>query len=171
MARIALIGLPGSGKSTLGPPLGAALDSPFLDMDSLLEESSGWSPREWVESHGWETFRSAESIVLAALDRSFNHDAEVVVGCGGGVVETASNVEILENWKCVWLDAPDQVLLQRTEWSNRPQHPGENAESALVRMRESRSPKYLGLGGEAVDTSQMSPEQGVVTILSLLGEL
>ncbi|OUU22658.1 MAG: hypothetical protein CBC13_07425 [Planctomycetia bacterium TMED53] len=170
MARIALIGLPGSGKSTLGSSLGAALDSPFLDMDSLLEESSGKSPRQWVESYGWEVFRSAESIILAALDRSYVEDSDVVIGCGGGVVETAANVEILKKWNCIWLDAEDEVLLRRTRGSDRPQHFEASEEVVLSTLRIRRSSIYCSLGGTAVDTTPMNPDDVLDSVLKQLGE-
>ena len=168
MARVALIGLPGSGKSSVGPLLGEALQAPFVDVDQVLEESSGWSPGDWVENRGWETFRSAESVTLESLHKSLQSQSDVILGCGGGVVEISRNREILKEWICVWLDASDEVLLDRTRDSSRPLQPGmAHAESAR-QLRSRREQWYRELGVEAVDTSDLEPGEVVAEVLKHL---
>lgn len=168
MARVALIGLPGSGKSTIGPLLGDALQAPFLDLDEVLEGSSAWSPKEWVESRGWETFRSAESVVLESLNRTLQTEPDVILGCGGGVVESSSNRRILKTWTCVWLDAEDSVLIERTRDSDRPRHPGLDQDDVVRELRSIREKWYRQLGGEAVDTSSRIPAEVVDEVVKIL---
>lgn len=168
MARIALIGLPGSGKSTLGPLLGAALNSPFLDLDAVLEESSGWSPRDWVESRDWETFRSAESVVFESLHRQLESEPDVILGCGGGLVESPGNRQILSKWTCLWLDAEDSILVERTRGSERPQHGDLTPEETSGVLRHRRHSWYQQLGGDPVDTSRLNPEEVLAQVLKRL---
>lgn len=168
MARVALIGLPGSGKSTVGPLLGEALHAAFVDVDQILEESSGWSPGEWVENRGWETFRSAESVTLESLHKSLQSQSDVILGCGGGVVEVPSNREILKQWICIWLDASDEVLLERTRDSVRPLQPGLTHAESARHLRSRREQWYRELGVEAVNTSDLDPGEVVTEVLKHL---
>jgi len=82
MERIALIGLPGSGKSTVGELLARRIGYRFLDVDQVLENHSGWSASRWIEEKGLPAFRAAEALLVAsATDRQ---DARVVMATGGG---------------------------------------------------------------------------------------
>ena len=67
--RCALIGMPGSGKTTVGRQLARRLQAPFIDMDQLLEERLGSSIRQYFEQCGEESFRNHEEQLLAEVSR------------------------------------------------------------------------------------------------------
>ena len=84
--RIALIGFRASGKSLVGKLLAEELNLSFVDMDERLVASFGRGIDQWVQAHGWESFRQAESELLEELSR----EQGLVVATGGGVVLSAS---------------------------------------------------------------------------------
>ena len=122
-----------------------------------------------MEDLDWETFRSAESVVLASLHRNLEMSESLVLGCGGGIVEAAENRLILEKWQCVWLDAADEILVDRTCDSDRPDHPGISPRDVPRVLRAQREKWYRQLGGEAVDTSNLNPEEVLAIIMKRWG--
>lgn len=87
-ASIILVGMRGSGKSTLGRGLASHLRRRFIDLDTELESRLGCSLKDFVHAHGWQTFRAKELEVLATTLQSSRFGC--VISCGGGVVETAA---------------------------------------------------------------------------------
>lgn len=175
MARpIALIGLPGSGKSTVGEILATRLGRSCCDVDSAIEELSGWSASRWIEEKGLPAFRAAEALFMERIateqgDQNSDPD-EVVVATGGGAVETSEVRGILAHWSCFWLDASDPVLLDRSASGSRPLlQEGDSAE-ALSHLRRNRQQYYRELAGDPIDTSDCSPSQVVDVILGRLEE-
>lgn len=88
MAHIVLVGLMGSGKTTVGKKVAKLLGRRFVDADVELEERTGRSVAEWFEAEGEPGFRRAE---LDLLDALLGEDEPIVVGAGGGVVVTEAN--------------------------------------------------------------------------------
>ncbi|MEC9476456.1 MAG: shikimate kinase [Planctomycetota bacterium] len=175
MARpIALVGLPGSGKSTVGELLATRLGCTWCDVDGELEQLSGWSASRWIEEKGLPAFRAAEALFLARLaaERTSapQEQGSLVVATGGGAVETAEVRQILACWSCFWLDAPDPVLLERCGSGSRPLLPAEGASSALQQLRGTRQLHYRQLAGEPIDTSDCTPSTIVDVILGRLEE-
>ena len=81
--RCALVGMPGSGKSTVGRQLARRLGLPFIDMDHLLEQRLGCSISSFFEQHGEPAFRDHETALLAELAAE---SGDMVLSTGGGVV-------------------------------------------------------------------------------------
>jgi shikimate kinase len=79
---IIFVGLPGSGKTTIGRQMGRRLGLPFLDSDSVIEQRLGCSIREFFEREGEERFRDIEQSVLDDLSK-YHHG---VLSTGGGAV-------------------------------------------------------------------------------------
>ena len=98
-----LVGMPGSGKSTVGPELARRLDVPFLELDAEIERAAGKGVTEIFEQDGEPRFRELEAAALkdaAALDPS-------VISCGGGVVlEPANRVILRASGEVVFLSVP-----------------------------------------------------------------
>lgn len=90
-SRIALIGLPRSGKSTLGPLLAEQLDYVWLDSDQGLSESTGRSPAEWIAASGMLAFREAEARWL----RETELPERLVLSTGGGLPCYGDNMDWL----------------------------------------------------------------------------
>ena len=171
--RIALIGLPGSGKSTVGELLAARLKAGYLDIDGSIEELSGWNPARWIEQKGLPAFRAAEALFMAVLEEQPSPEDSrrtLVVSTGGGIVEIPSIREILGHWRCVWLDGTDSELLLRCDPGTRPLLTADGEDQAMAALRSRREPYYRKLAGEPIDTTGISPSAVVDVILSRLEE-
>ncbi|MFN2569728.1 MAG: 3-dehydroquinate synthase [Candidatus Dormibacteria bacterium] len=152
--RVALVGLPGSGKSTIAPPLAALLGWRCLDTDAEIEENWGASIASMMESRGETAFRSVE---LDTLTRALTGAHPLVISCGGGMMtgERARRL-LLEETCVVWLDAPDEVLLGRLgKAADRPLL-RENPARRLAELRADRLSDY-GKAHLRVDSSS-TPE-------------
>lgn len=104
-----LVGMMGTGKSAVGRPLADALGYTFIDADDTLERAAGRSIPEVFAEDGEEGFRRLETQVLnqiACIQR-------LVVATGGGVVTRPENWGHLRQGVVVWLDAPEDLLLER----------------------------------------------------------
>src|SRR6202034_3080772 len=109
--RIALIGLRGAGKSTLGPLLAEHLHVQFLELDQEIEKEAGLGLGEIMELHGQAGFRRLERRVL---ERLINSHARAVLAVGGGIVAEASTfVRLLEACQTAWVKALPEEHMQR----------------------------------------------------------
>ncbi|QNM82675.1 shikimate kinase [Sphingomonas sabuli] len=108
---IVLVGLMGAGKSTVGRRLARRLSLPFVDSDDEIEDAAGCSPAEMFERYGEADFRDGERRLVARLiDGSVR-----VIATGGGVfVDPRTRKLLNERAITVWLDAPIDVLAERT---------------------------------------------------------
>ena len=101
MKNIVLIGMPGSGKSTVGAALSRRLNRPFTDADAFIEEKSGMSILEIFEREGEEGFRKRET---AALSEILKRSGEIVA-TGGGAVTREENFDIIrQNSVVFWIE-------------------------------------------------------------------
>ncbi|MCA0362388.1 MAG: shikimate kinase [Armatimonadetes bacterium] len=140
MARIVLLGMMGSGKSTVGRALAARLEVPFRDTDQLLEYRLGRHIPQIFQLYGEEAFRSHETSVLRSLD-----PIEAVTATGGGIVLREENwPELRRLGTTVFLNAYPEVLIKRLDQSSRkrPLLAQENWESKLTELLEKRLPLY-----------------------------
>lgn len=117
MKHIALIGMPLSGKSTLGYLLAQAMRMPFLDLDGCIEETEGRCISDIFREDGEEAFRSMESAALARILTM----PPSVIATGGGVVLREENVARLRQAAVVvFLDVPLSILESRIDEIGRP---------------------------------------------------
>jgi shikimate kinase len=119
---IVLVGLMGSGKTTVGKKVARLVGRPFADADVELEARTGRTVAEWFETAGEEGFRAAETDVLAALLASTDPTAPVI-GAGGGVVVTEANRQALSapGVTVIYLHAEPAFLASRA--SAKPHRP------------------------------------------------
>jgi shikimate kinase len=143
-----LVGMPGSGKSTVGPVLADRLGVPFVELDAEIERAAGRTVAEIFERDGEARFRELEAAALtdaAARDPS-------VVSCGGGVVlEPANRVTLRATGVVVFLSVPLDVLAQRVAPAeDRPliRHEGD-----LQRLLAERERLYREFAAHVVDAS------------------
>ena len=143
-----LVGMPGSGKSTVGRELAGRFGVPFVDLDVEIERASGSSVSQIFAQRGEAGFRALEAQAL--LDASM-HDPSVVA-CGGGVVlEPANRIALRSTGICVFLDVPLTELRRRVEPA--ADRPLIRAEGDLERLLESREPLYREFAAHVVDGS------------------
>ena len=137
---IVLVGLMGAGKSTVGRRLARRLGLPFVDSDIEIEEASGSPTAELFDRYGENDFRDGERRLVARLVEG---DVRVIA-TGGGAFNDPRTRELLNRRAItVWLDAPVDVLAERTgRRNNRPLlKKGDRAET-LARLAEERQPFY-----------------------------
>lgn len=158
--RIALIGLRGAGKSTIGKLLARKLDLPFFELDRLVEETSGVSLSVLFDLYGQGGFRRFER---RCLDDLLSEQKRFVVATGGSLVsEPATYERLLTSCYTVWLRANPREHMQRViaQGDMRPMAKNPEAMSDLERILEEREELYKRADA-SVDTSGKSVEEVV----------
>jgi shikimate kinase len=156
--NIYLVGMMGSGKSTIGQDLAKQIGYGFLDTDTSIERLTKQSISEIFAAVGEAEFRSIESQVLSEVSAY----TKLVVSTGGGVVIKQSNWGYLRQGVVVWLDVAENVLWQRlVSDTTRPLLQDPNPQAKLHEILESRRSRY----GEAdlkISIAQEKPPADVV---------
>jgi len=152
--NIYLIGMMGSGKSTLGKSLSEKIQKPFIDLDSEIEKVAGKSITEIFDIDGEEQFRKMETKQLQQYSKS-------IVACGGGIVLNNANRKFInENGIAILLLATMGELTQRLSASNnRPLLADDNMEEALTKLWMERLIDYLDTADFSIETNGKNPEQ------------
>ena len=165
--RIALIGLRGAGKSTLGRRLAQHLAVPFVELDGEIERDCGLSLGEIFALHGQAAYRRSERRALdGALDR---HPAFVLAAGGSIVAEAATFERLLAGCHTVWLTASPEEHMGRViaQGDLRPMADNREAMADLKRILEVRGPLY-GRADATVDTAGRSVEASFRELLAAL---
>lgn len=150
MGPIWLIGMMGSGKSTVAPIVAAALDREWVDADALIEQRLGVSAADaLLESE--DQFRGAEIDVIRSLVNE-----PVVIATGGGAATTPAAEIMRSSGVIVWLRATVATLAARVGGGEgRPLLAGGDA--ALIRIESERRDIYAALADIVVDTDDVEP--------------
>lgn len=165
--NIALVGFRATGKSTTGQVLAQKLNRTFVDMDEQLVASLGQQIREWVRSHGWESFREAESSLLETLAPR----EDLVVSTGGGVIIDPFNREILKSrFLVVWLQATAETVYSRLtrdpkSEAFRPALTHLPFKEEVEHLLSERSPWYRETADLILETDTLSPQECVEIIM------
>ena len=165
--RVALIGLRGGGKSTLGLLLAERLDVPFIELDREIERRSGANLSEIFDMFGQETFRRAER---EALDDVLRRHPHFVIATSGSIVTEPGTLELLlASCFTVWVRAEPEEHMKRVmaQGDMRPMANNARAMEDLVSILKSREPLYAK--AEAVlTTTDKTPEQNLAELLRLI---
>ena len=165
--RVALIGLRGGGKSTLGRLLAERLDVPFIELDREIERRSGANLSEIFDMFGQETFRRAER---EALDDVLRRHPHFVIATSGSIVTEPGTLELLlASCFTVWVRAEPEEHMKRVmaQGDMRPMANNARAMEDLVSILKSREPLYAK--AEAVlATTDKTPEQNLAELLRLI---
>lgn len=162
MSRVSLVGLPGSGKSTVGRQLARRLQLPFLDSDHEIERRLGCSIREFFEREGEERFRDVEE---SLLDELTQQHAGVLSTGGGSVLRPVNREHLHQRSKVVYLRAqPDDVFRRLRHDVNRPLL---QVADPLTRLRDLfavRDPLYREAAHFVIETGRPS----VATLVNMI---
>jgi shikimate kinase len=158
--NIYLIGMMGSGKSTLGKSLSEKIQKPFIDLDSEIEQTGGKSISEIFDIDGEEQFRKMET-------KQLKQYSESIVACGGGIVLNDDNRKFInENGIAILLLASMGELAQRLSSSNnRPLLADDNMKEALTKLWLERQLDYLDTANFTIKTDGKNPAQLTEEIL------
>jgi shikimate kinase len=164
-ARIFLVGMMGSGKTTVGRELERRTGWPYLDNDQLVRSHTGREPAEIRATDGEDVLHLAES---DALDSSFSMEPPVIVGVAAGIVdEPASREALREGGHVVWLRARPETLSARIGSGQGRRSDATDPEWIRRRDRE-RAPLYAAIAEQIVDVDDRSPAEAAELILQRL---
>ena len=158
--RIALVGLRGAGKSTLGPLLARQLDVPFIELSREIETLAGCSVREIHDLYGPTAYRRYER---RALEEAVQIHSEVVIATPGGIVsDPATFNELLAHCTTVWLRAAPEEHMGRVvaQGDMRPMAASKEAMDDLKRILDGRAAFY-SKADITIDTSGQTPDQSL----------
>jgi shikimate kinase len=163
--KAVLVGLPGSGKTTIGRRLSKALGVSLLDTDVAIEERTGRSIADIFATDGEREFRRIEEeVVRAALA---DHDG--VVSLGGGAVTSPGVCEALAGHTVVYLEISAREGVRRTGGNTvRPLLAGPDRAEKFRALMAKRIPLYRRVATIRVDTNRRNPGAVVRQILSRL---
>jgi shikimate kinase len=166
--RILLVGMMGSGKSTVGRLLAAHLGWAYCDSDADVEAATGRTVPEIFEQDGEPAFRRAEAEVLA---RACGFLTPVVVSAAGGSVLNPENRRLLrQSGIVVWLRARPETNAHRVgDGTGRPLL-GDDPPEAMERLYAERAPLYGEVADLVVDVDHLSPKQVMAHILGVVGD-
>jgi XRE family aerobic/anaerobic benzoate catabolism transcriptional regulator len=162
--RVALIGLRGAGKSTLGATLAERLGVPFIELDRVIEQESGVSLSVIFDLYGQSGFRRLE---LQCLEEVLERHPRFVLSTGGSLVsEHATFERLLAACFTVWLRATPEDHMQRVIAQGDMRPISENRESMadLRRILSMREPLYSE-ADLAIDTSGRTPSESLEMLL------
>ena len=167
--RIALIGLRGAGKSTLGPQLAQAIGAPFIELDKEVEREAGIAIGEVITLYGQAAMRRIER---QCIERIIGEHEHVVLATGGGIVSEAPTYErVLRAFRTVWLRARPDVHFQRVMQQNDARIATEalrnEALDHIHRMLDARESLYR-LADITLDTSDITPDAALASLKASL---
>jgi shikimate kinase len=160
------VGLPGSGKSTVGRQLARRMGCRFIDSDHVIEHRIGYSIREFFEREGEQAFRDLEQSVIDELSLSGN----CVLSTGGGaVLRPANRRHLHDRTTTVYLhSAPEEVFRRLRHDQNRPLLQVADPLLRLKELYEVRDPLYRETAHLVIETGRPSVASLVSSIMQEL---
>ena len=165
---IALVGLPGGGKSTVGRQLAKRIGVRFVDSDAVLEERIGMPIRSYFEQYGEDAFRDQEESLIDELTgRTGDRDGEsLIIATGGGAVLRPANRKHLHE-RCTVLylrSSPEELYRRLRHDTQRPLLQVSDPQAKLRELYEQRHPLYEEVAHYSVDTGRPS----VATLVNMI---
>ncbi|MCF2706451.1 shikimate kinase [Arcanobacterium haemolyticum] len=164
--RGVFVGMPGSGKTTVGRAVALSLDVPFRDSDALIEETTGRTIPDIFAEDGEQEFRRIEAEVIATALVEFDG----ILSLGGGAVLTESTRRILRDHPVILIDVEHDELLRRVSRSHtvRPLL-ATDPSAKLAELKRDREPFYREVARHTVSSDDGPVERVVAAVLTVLG--
>ena len=167
---MALFGFMGVGKTAVGRTLSERTGLEYVDLDSEIAKRKGKTIPRIFEEEGEAGFRAVEMEVTREVAGRNGQ----VISCGGGTVLDPENVASLRRSSVmVLLTAEPRVILERVgeEGDLRPLLMVEDKLGKIEHLLNARLPRYLEVADLILDTSEMTPEEAAVEIISQIGDI
>ena len=151
---IALVGLPGSGKSTVGRQLARRLGLPFQDSDHALEQRIGCPIRDFFQREGEDRFRDVEESVIDELTQLHGH---ILATGGGAVMRPTNRAHLHDRCHVVYLHAsPDDIFRRLRHDTQRPLLQVADPQARLRELYAVRDPLYRETAHFVIETGRPS---------------
>lgn len=147
--KICLIGMPGSGKTTLGKEIARIFDYEFIDMDSLIKKETGLKISQIFLNKGEEYFRSIETSIL---EKIILNDKKLIISTGGGIV--LRNQKILKKTYNIYLECNINTLVKRLNSSKERPLIGDNIVKNVNQLLIEREILYKTISNAIVDSNK-----------------
>lgn len=167
--RIALIGLRGAGKSTLGRMAAKRIGLPFLELNEEIEQASGMPVNEVIALYGQEGYRRLER---QSLERIVATHSEIVLAAAGGIVSEPETFNyLLRNYHTIWLKAsPEEHMARvRAQGDERPMAGNPEAMDELRSILMSREALYR-IAEARVNTSRSDLDGALQSVIDVIDE-
>ncbi|HBT50744.1 MAG TPA: hypothetical protein DEA49_01325 [Petrotoga sp.] len=156
--KIFLVGMMGSGKTTLAKKISKVLSIPHIDIDEEIEENENLKIKDIFKKHGEEYFRKLESSILEKLAEKAH---SFVVSTGGGIILSAKNRAILKKENTIYLKVTPEKLKERVSLENRPLL--ANNKENIIKIYKDRKELYEQF--KTVDITNLNEWESVAKIL------
>ncbi|GAB6184036.1 shikimate kinase [Thermodesulfovibrio hydrogeniphilus] len=153
----------GSGKTTVGKMIAKKLGLSFVDLDDVIEQTTGMKISDIFKNFGENRFRDIESEIVKIVSKK----SGLVIATGGGVVLRQENIENLKNSGIVfWLTASEDTIYERVKSSkDRPLLQVENPKERIKQLMQKRKPLYEK-ADVIIDTEGLTIEKVAEKIIS-----
>jgi shikimate kinase len=165
--RVLLVGMMGSGKTTVGRALTELTGWPYIDNDAMVAELSGTPTEQLQATHGGDALHVLEAVVV---DRILAMDVPLVAGIPGSAIASQALRDHLKSGGHVaWLRARLDTLAARIgDGSSRPFFTGHDVAQTLALLYAGREPLYASVAHQVVDVDDLTPQQVARVILDAL---
>lgn len=166
--RVLLLGMMGSGKSSVGRALAARTGWPFVDNDVLVQRATGLSARELLRNRGEAALREAES---AALRAGLAIPAPAIVATAAGTIMRPEDRDLVrDGGVVVWLHAPARVLAARAVGALHRPWLDDDPVAWFAETIAEREPLYRSVADIVVDTGAANPEAAADEVVEALSD-
>lgn len=164
--RVVLLGMMGSGKSSVGVALAKRTGWPFIDNDALVEQATGHTARELLATRGEEAMREAESL---ALRTGLTMPPPAIVATAAGtILDAGGRAEIKQGGFVVWLQADAETLAARAVGAEHRPWLDRDPVGWFQTALEERTPLYAAVADMVVDTGTARPDEAAEAIVTRL---